>query len=146
MQFIGYQLDLLQRPSEVNKHKCLKSLRLPKLLNYKTAWKAWGCESCLISVLWFAWALLGLTGPYWALLGLIGPNFEFVDWLTDPPSIHPCWADWYLLWPHSSADAAAAPGSPQRSPELILFATRRRWTRPWKPSSCCRSWRIQPAK
>ena len=54
------------------------------ILKIQTAWIAWVCESCLISLvltlLTFAylclyligsyWALLGLTEPYWALLGL----------------------------------------------------------------------------
>ena len=41
------------------------------LVVYQPAWKAWGCESCLICLTLFMFALLGLIGPFWALRGLI---------------------------------------------------------------------------
>ena len=41
----------------------------------KSAWKAWGCESCLISLslFFFACLCLGPTWPYWSCLVLSGP-------------------------------------------------------------------------
>ena len=72
--------------THVIKQKTIKLMLY--FLYYEPAWKAWGCESCLIqfSLVVFAglyWVLLGLTGPYWTLLDLTGPYWALLD-LTGP--------------------------------------------------------------